>query len=254
MNHVEGKVYDAGPLRFQKAAEQDLRKVQFKVLGAKPEEKRSKIECALILVNKCYLWDDEGYEGSSNPWVTAERKSVDFGNLVEFTGLSNLPYQLSIKSEGFVSQMLELSLEEGDIELGEIDLLAAPRLNFEYRVRVRQNGGGWKGKGESQKQSVVCDGNNTLSFSKESDGLGNALGLRLKPKREQVEASFFSYQGKSFVELGPWEGKKFPTWKEAEVARKQQGRPKILLKSRSLYYFSVDDINGTEIQMMFAVN
>ncbi|MCF6312626.1 MAG: hypothetical protein L3J39_09270 [Verrucomicrobiales bacterium] len=98
--------------------------------------------------------------------------------------------------------------------------------------------------------TVICDGNAQFRFSDQRDGLGNRLDLRLKPDGDRVHASFSYYKPNSFFQLGASNTKDMPDWEVVDTS-KLKGDTEAVILGGQLYYFKIDEINGTDIELLF---
>ncbi len=72
------------------------------------------------------------------------------------------------------------------------------------------------------------------------------------PGEKGVVVSFFYYQRNSFYELGQIAASEIPAW-DAINSSNLKGDSKVLLEDGHAYFFTIDDINGTGIQMVFQI-
>lgn len=245
--------YDAGTLSFTKSDPKSLRQLQGTVTLNQTANSDLTIECALIIRNKNYLLDDHGYSGGSSISVTVEKQELSNGQAFEFSPLSKIPYTLVLTAPGYIKEDLSIKPEQsGRIDLGKIVLNPAKKFQISYKSRVRQDGGKWIGDDAIKTITVICDGKSEFQFSDQRDGLGNKLELRMKPDGEIVEASFFYRKPNSFFRLRSSNSDGMPDWAAVDTST-LKGDTKAVMQEGQLYYFTVDDINETEIQLLFQI-
>ena len=249
---VSTDVYDAGSRHFVKARANDMRQLQGQVTLSRSKKGDVPITCTLQIRNDDYLWEDCGHQCGAPIAVDAESKTLASTQPFIFENLSRIPYVLVVSAPGYIQQELEIDRgQTGVIDLGNVVLQKAKALRVSYISRVRQKGGEWIGDNRVKTARITCDGVAELAFSDQRDGLGNSLELRMNPRGKEVEASFFFYNDGfySLGELGP-EG--IPAWDKVDVASRR-GSPSIVLEDGHLYLFKIDDVNGTDIQLLFHV-
>lgn len=250
---IATNVYDAGSQQFIKAAPENTRTLCGSVVTASTGKEPTRINCALQIRNEAYLWQDHGYRAGATITVNADSTKLDSGMPFFFRGLSRLPYRLVLTAPGHIKKEIELDqARDGAIDLGEIALDPALSYRIRYRERVRQNGGKWIGGDTVKSSMLLCDGRNEFSFTKQRDGLGNSLKLRMHPAKNNVTASFFYHQRNSFYDLGQCSADDLPSWATVDTSH-LKGDSGALLKDGHAYYFTIDEINGTSIQMVFHV-
>ena len=251
-SRIATNVYDDGLKTFKKAKPKDMRQLEAEVT-ARGANKKLLITCLLQIHNSKYLWQDHGYRCGSHVTVKVTSKKVYSGSIIKFKQLSRIPYVLVVTAPGYIKQELNISqTKSGTIKMGNINLIPAKKFNIIYRVRIRQKGGKWISDKSLKSVKVSCDGDSKFKFSNLCDGLGNSLELRMTPKKDIVEASFFYYKPNSFCNLGSLNIKDIKGWKIID-SDKISSDTKAILKNNNLYFFKIDDINGTEIELFFQV-
>lgn len=251
-SQIATNVYDAGTQHFARAKPEDMRTLRGSVTTSGGET-ATIMDCTLQIRNHEYLWQDHGNRCGAPITVTVDSTTLDSGMPFVYNNLSRLPYVLVITAPGYIKKEIKIDQKLDDvIDLGKITLAPALSYRITYRARVRQDGGKWIGENETQTSTISCDGDSEFLFSKQRDGLGNSLELRMRPNEKGVEASFFYYQGNSFHELGQMSSSALPTWDSVDTAiLKSDSR--VLLEDGHAYYFTIEDINGTDIQMVFQI-
>ncbi len=246
---IQPKVFDAGTVSFEKAAPEDLRSLQAKVSLETPTGD-TQISYRLRLHNDAYLFDDHGHAGSCTITVTVKTKKLAPGQTFSAEGLSRIPYYLELSAPGYIEQKIDIDPEQsGAIDLGDITLQRAPEFRITYKARTRQDGGPWAGGDDVKTTDLVCTGADEFLFTDTRDGLGNKLSLRMKPKGGDVEASFYYYTN-AFYDLGKTSSDALPAWQDIDLGRRS-GSPRMDMQSGHLYYFKVEDIHETAIQLLF---
>jgi len=252
-SEIAQNVYDAGSLAFSKATGKDVRQLRARAVAQNSDGKAVPVTCALQLHNEEYLWQDHGYQSGARVQVTVASQVVAQGQELAFSGLSRIPYVLVARAPGFIETRLMIARDrEGVIDVGTITLVPAKTLLITYKARVRKSGGQWVGGDAIKTAAVSCDGASEFRFTDQRDGLGNTLELRMTPTPQHVEASFFFYAPDSFYQLGRIPPTAIPEWKDVDISA-LTGRPKVPMQDGSLYLFTVEDINSTDIQMLFHV-
>lgn len=249
---VAPNVYDAGTSKFVKALPKDLRTLSGKVVAKNTTERSSKIHCALHIYNKEYLWNDAGYSGGAQINVNVDSATIDSGMPFAFNNLSRLPYVLIISSPGFIKKQIKIDKAiDGFIDLEKIKLVPSASYRIKHKVRIKQNGK-WVDENKIRTSTVECNGTNTFSYTKLRDGFGNRLDLRLRPSEKGVETSFSFRRKNSFFDLGELASNELPNWGTVDTSN-LKGDTKALLKDGHTYYFTIDDVNSTSIQLLFQV-
>ncbi len=250
---IATNVYNAGLQRFVRASPEDTRTLRGVVATKGPSGKVARIDCTLQLRNHAYLWQDHGNRCGALITVSVGSAKVDSGMPFVFTNLSRLPYVLVLTAPGYIKKEVKVDQELNDvIDLGEITLAPALSYRIKYRARVRQDGGEWIGDTDPKNSVISCDGDSEFLFTRQRDGLGNSLKLRMRPDEEGVVASFFYHQRNSFYDIGPISASGLPSWDAVDIAN-LKGDSKVLLKDGHAYLFAIDEINGTGIQVVFHV-
>lgn len=246
-------VFDAGVHSFVTPSVDDIRELRGTVVARGAGKEATEIRCALEIHNEEYIGTDHGYPCDANVYVTVSGQKAKADGGFEFHGLSRIPYWLRISSPGYIEQEIEIDREQnGVIDLGDVVLSWSPVYRIRYEARVRHKQGEWLYSPSGAEHSMECNGHNQFRFSDERDGLGNSLVLRMKPQDDGVKASFFFYQ-ESFYDLGPLgSAAGLPAFDEVDVVG-CPGRSHITLKDGHAYYFSAEDINETDIQLLFCV-
>lgn len=246
---VADNVFDADVRPFIRAKSEDLRTVKATLQTPSATGQAPAITCTLRLVNNASLFDDDGYAGGSPDIEIASQKLAP-GQSFAFSGLSRLPYQLAISAPGHIAQTLKIDLEQsGTIDFGTITLKRAATLHIDYRARVRRTGGPWVGPDSTQTADISCTGKSSLNFTDQRDKLGNTLSLRLLPKDEGIEASFFFYKPENFHVLPARKLSDIPGWDKIDTSD-SEGTPTVMVEEAKVYYFTTL-INDTEIQLLF---
>ena len=246
-------IYDAGTVNFVKAAKTDLRKLKLRVDLDEPKTHKNAITCKLMIRNHKSLWADHGYNCGATVNVQVASKTVTLGEKISFSQLSRIPYSLVITSPGYIKQELKIpQMQSGVIDLGKVCLKKATKFKIFYQARVRQKDKNWIGDKKIRAAVISCNGNSEFLFSNQRDGLGNSLELRMTPVDNDVKASFFYYQNDSFYNLGKRSIDSITNWKDIKKLL-SNGAPEVLLKDSQLYFFRINDINGTEIELLFQV-
>ena len=252
-SEIAPNVYDAGPLTFCKATGKDVRELRGKVVAQNSAGKSVPVTCALQIRNEEYLWQDHGYQGGARLNVTVASQDVSQGQTLAFSGLSRIPYDLVVRASGFIGTRLPIARDgEGVIDVGTVTLAPAKTLRITYKVRVRKNGGEWTGDDSIKTAVISCDGASAFRFTNQRDGLGNTLELRMTPTPLSVAASFFFYKPDSFYQLGRVPPTEIPKWNDVDISA-HTGSPNVQIQDGNLYFFTVDDINSTDIQVLFHV-
>jgi len=250
---VSSKVYDAGEHAFTKARSSDLRELEAKITAHSGDRPAPDITVALTIHNDAYLFADHGHAGSCTLTVVVDKKKIKAGDEITFEDLSRIPYVLELSAPGYVEQSIDIDPRANrDIDLGEITLEPGLEFRISYLARVRGKDGQWKANRSVQTDTILCNGSNELRFTDERDGLGNRLELRLKPKDDGAQASFFYYGKENFRDLGEFNGEDFPDWDSGKLTR-SRGQPYMMLEDQHLYFMDIKDINDTDIQLMFWV-
>ena len=247
----EAAVFDVGQLVLEKSKENDLRNLKVLPVLIDDGEKKTALSCSLSIQNNDYLWQDHGYSGGARVQVNVESKRVLSGTSVDFQGLSRIPYVLKLSAPAYVSQEFKIDPKaNGVIDLQEITLIPAVKYKFSYRARIRKKQGEWIEDKNLKTEVVFCDGKAEFNFTKERDGLGNFLSLRLKPTNQGVQASFFYVKQNSFYQLENNDLGAVNDWGKIDTTQ-LKGMSRVYLEGDSLYLFRVQEINGTEIQLLF---
>ena len=250
-NRLAPRLWDAGTQHFVPAAATDRRQIRLR--GAFPTTSADSppITAMLVIRNHDSLWHDDGNRCGAAIEVVAKTRTLAAGQIVEFDNLSRLPYVLVLTAPGHVKQELAISPEQsGTIDLGTAVLEPARRFRLAYKVRIRRDGGPWHDDGAFHTADVSCDGDEEFRFTNLRDGLGNGLELRLRPDGPDVEASFFFHKENSFYDLGPADPDALPGWEEVDVSART-GAVRLPLRAGHLHYFTVDDVNGTDVRLLF---
>lgn len=252
-SEIAPNVYDGGSLAFSRATGNDVRELRGKVVAQKGDGKAIPVTCALQIRNEEYLWQDHGYQGGARVTVTVASHVVSQDQEIAFSGLSRIPYDLVARAPGFIGARLAIARDgDGVIDVGTITLVPAKTLQITYKARVRKSGGQWAGNDSIKTAVVSCDGASAFRFTDQRDGLGNTLEMRMTPTPQAVEASFFFYQPDSFYQLGRIPPTEIPAWNDVDISA-LTGSPKVSIQDGSLYFFTAEDINSTDIQMLFHV-
>ena len=244
------KAFDAGVLSFVRAAAEDIRTLRGSVSLRGAARKKPPITYTLQINNEYPLGPDDSNRFGDTMTLDVRSTHLSSGSEMRFEGLPRLPYRLIVSAPGYVKKEFPVRRElSGVIDMGNIVLEPAPAYRISYKARVRQKGGKWIGGGELKRTTILCDGYNEFRFSDQRDGLGNELTLRMAPKDGYAEASFFFY-GNGLYDLGEFEDGKMPSWGGIDYAS-VRARAEMLLVDGHLYYFKAEDINGTDIELLF---
>lgn len=247
---IATNVFDAGIVRFMAADPSNIRTLKAIVTANSTNRADLSITCVLRIRNNEYLLGDAGDRGGASLQVDVETRKILPSDTIQFSRLSRIPYILSITAPGYIRKDMEIDPKQnGEIDLGNIALEPASRFNISYRARVRQKGGVWIADAVTQTATVVCNGETQFMFSNERDGLGNSLALRLHPRAEGVEASFFYKKPASFFQLESGSIDEF-AGKDIDVGG-VKGMATAILQDGKLYFFRIADINGTDIELLF---
>jgi hypothetical protein len=228
------------------------------VLGPNASASGEMATLRLMLDKPPPIWNDSGDEGSSigfTPLVA--EKQVGLGAF-EFKGLSPSPYRLNVSRTGYIIQSIPFSPDrKGVVDLGNIVLQKARVLTFRYLSRTRTAGATWVEQAGIAASSIICDGHTPLHYADAKDSLGNKLDIRLTPKDEGVEASFFFNPGTQsvFYDLGPGTVESLGIYSRAEeLVAKATPQPNVILQTGHCYLFSATNINGADVDLLFQVN
>jgi hypothetical protein len=250
---IATNVYNAGLKSFIKAKPDDIRQLEAKITAAHLSNGTLPITCSLQISNYKYLWQDHGNRCGAPITVEVASQRISSGAAIKFEQLSRIPYVLVITAPGYIKQELTISeTKDGIINMGKICLMPAKKILITYRARVRQKDGKWISDDALKTAVISCDGSSEFLFSNQRDGLGNSLELRMSPKENIVKASFFYYQPNSFYNLGARNIKDIKGWKAVDISR-ATGSTEAVLQNNKLYYFRINDINGTDIELLFHV-
>jgi|GEM_PF-3867484 hypothetical protein len=250
-NRLAPRLWDAGTQPLVPASAADRRRVQFSAAFPAARSDSPSILATLLLRNRDSLWHDDGNRCGAAISVVAETKTFAAGQTVEFDDLSRLPYVVVLTAPGHVKQERAIAPEQsGTIDLGAVALEPAPRFRLTYKVRIRHGGGPWQEDGAVHSADVICNGDAEFRFTRERDGLGNRLELRLQPDGQAVVASFFYHKNDSFHDLGPAAPDALPGWDDMPPAP-GTGAVRLPLRDGHLHSFAVDDVNGTDVRLLF---
>lgn len=242
--------YDLGHLTFEKAENKDLRDLKSRVILIGNEDQKASLTCALFISNNDYLWQDHGNSADATVQLEIKNKKILSGQSVEFKGLSRIPYFMKMSAPGYISQEFKIDPQaNGMIDLKEITLMPAVQYKFSYQARIRQKQGEWIEDKELKTAVVSCDGKAQFKFTSERDGLGNKLSLRLKPTNQGVQASFFYVKQNSFYQLDDNSLSSLWNWDQINT-NGLKGMSQVILEDQKLYYFTIEKINGTQIQLL----
>ena len=247
----EVSVVDVGEIEFKKPQGENFRTLKGKITLKESPSKDHEVTLSLLVLNNKYLWSDHGNEGGAVLRRLALQTKVKSGESFQFEKLPKIPYLLKIESPGYVTQYTDFDEKfTGDVHFGNMLVFPAPSLEISYRARVRKNGGKWIEDKKDSKTKIDCNGESDFLFSKLKDGLGNGLDLRIRPDDDGVKASFFYLQRNSFYNLGKVDLKDL-NW-DVNL-QGLQGDTKAYLQKGNTYFFTIDSINKTQIQLLFKV-
>ena len=194
-----GKLVRVGENVMEKTPRDQLASLKGRVVG--PDAVSSGKAKVLLKVDWAPpIWLDEGRECASVAQSVVESRQISFGEEFIFNGLSPIPYEIEITSEGYNSVSRTVTPQRGETMVVEdIQMSGSPQVRltwiaqFDAPTEIQ-------GKNTTSK-TIVCDGDSTFLFTDERDELGNKLHLYLLPTDKGVE-SYFWYTGSSFHDLG----------------------------------------------------
>lgn len=250
-SEVQEKVYDTGTISFQRTAPENLRSLKaiVSVSGAK-NALETPVKVRLYILNDAYLYRDHGYAGDPIS-VTVDTLTMASGGSFSFSGLSPIPYRIELTCPGFIKQDILIDPEAtGTIDLGEIEMQAAPVVEFRYRARIKQKDQDWLTDQEVKSATVECNGSNEFQFTAQRDGIGNKLKLRLSPTTNGIESSFFFWED-SFYDLGEVDIDSIETFSSLSLTDDMTAQHRILLQDGHLYLFRIKNVHQTDIDLLF---
>jgi|GEM_PF-3385346 len=229
---AQSGVLDVGELTMVREASERLKTLTGKI---RLPEGVAEAEASLTTGELPGVWQDDGYECAAPIHRPVAVKKVRNGETFQFTGLSEIPYELQWRAAGCDRKTL-LILPESSIgpvcSQGIIELTPAAQITFAYRPwNAPQDG--WK------TVEILGDGTNDFRLTERRDELGNAIALNLHRDAASrlVQATFIWYPayfddyGKQTV--GQWEEAR----KTGRLPHPATTMGQVLLRPGHLYRF-----------------
>ena len=192
-----GQLHNVGELVLRRTKKSEQGRISGTVQGLSVGEKA---EVTLRVFSAPPMWSDHGTEAGATSGYDVETVACVTGDRFQFDGVSLMAYQVVLRAVGYETIKKRLFLHHAPVyELGDLQLRPARVLSVDYVSQLTPDTD--LAEVEVLQTTITCNGDSRFLFSDEVDSMGRARYLRIFPKREVVEASYWMSPS-SFTDLG----------------------------------------------------
>jgi len=245
--NIAGSVFDTGEHPFTKSPPKRLRKLIGTVFLEETHANSPEVEVLLKIPNDATVSRDHGHwQRRTEP--TAASEKIASREQFEFYHLSPIPYELVVRAEGYIEQVLTIQPDlRGTIDLGDVHLKKAQTLKFQYVSRIDiDKVNTWPA---AEETTILCNGRTQFLFTDYRDKHRNRMRLRLTPKVNHVEAHF-AWVPAEYYDLGEGSLSDYQSGMREINLEAMSSNRRLPLKDGHVYFFRH---KGKDVNCLFSI-